>query len=155
SVDKYKVTRNGIWVTTIAKMRAGSSGARRLHFSDGLTFLRAGAPGGTVTAVEPVSTTCVTWDLPMGRGPAVVRRRVPALSLVLLGHVFGELLPVGQGFVHCGASGNGGGYFLGHLGAEILELRYADELDAQRRSRLQARVGRVGLLDRLQRQVGE
>src|SRR4051794_17067542 len=137
-------------------MRAGSNGARRLHFSDGLTFLRAGAPGGTVTAVEPVSTTCVTWDLPKGRGPAtrmMVRRRAPGLSLVLLGHVFGELLPVGQGFVHCGASGNGRGYLLGHLGAQILELGYADELHAERRPGLHARIRRIGLLDRLQRQV--
>src|SRR5690348_6016462 len=103
-------------------MRAGSNGARRLHFSVGLTFLRAGAPGGTVTAVEPVSTTCVTGGPPGMSGPATGEGGGSPASLVLLGHVFGELLPVGQSFVHCGASRDRRVHFLGHLGTEVLEL---------------------------------
>src|SRR3954447_23583395 len=77
------------------------------------------------------------------------------LPLVLLRHLIGQRLALAERVVDRAAPGHGRGDVLSHLGAEVLELRDGDVLNADRGPGLDARVLRVGILDRLQRLVAE
>src|SRR6185312_5618489 len=80
-----------------------------------------------------------------------VRRRTswsPLLAgLVPLGDVLGEPLAPFQGLVDRHLTGDRRAHVLRHLGAQVGELGDVDELDADRRPRLDAGVARVGAGD--------
>src|SRR5688572_16810128 len=146
------VTRNGTWVTMMAKTSAGSSGARRTQRS--LAPPLTGTGGGVLVCSSARVMTSVISGLP-GRCGGAVGTAPPRALLVVLRHCLGELLSVVQCLVDRLAAGEGGAELLRELGTEVRELRDADELHTQRGPGLQAGVGRVGVLDRAEGDVRE
>src|SRR5436305_10319317 len=113
----------------IRNTSAGSSGARRAQAAARRGPLRAAVPGPTAVAVMVVL---------IGTSP-----------VVLLGDGRGQLLALGQRVRHRHLTGDRRADLLGHLGAQIGELRDVDELDADGRPRLDAGVAWVDAVDRL------
>src|SRR5690242_3341942 len=130
--EMTRVATNGSWVTMIMNTRAGSNGARRAQ-----ARLRAPRDGcGLASVVELVcSATEVMMPSPLCPG------------LVPLGDVLGQPLPPFQGLVDRHLTGDRRAHVLRHLGAQVGELGDVDELDADRRPRLDAGVARVGAGD--------
>src|SRR6266540_1330941 len=79
----------------------------------------------------------------------------PLLVAGLLGHLFGLLLALLEGLVDRLPTGDGGGDLLGDRRPKRLELGNADVLDARVGPRLRPGVVDVGLVDRLDGEVGE
>src|SRR5690349_5801368 len=125
------------------KTRAGSSGARRTQPA----ARRAPDGVGAVVTSPLFSATDVMSVAP--RWSAVLA------GSVALGDVVRELLPPVQRLVDAHLPGDGRADVLRDLGAEVGELRDVDELDADGRTRLHARVAGIGTGDGLLRRLGE
>src|SRR5690349_4687719 len=139
--EMIKVPTNGSWVTTIMKISAGRSGARRAQ-SPALRMALSPPEAG---AEEPAPA----W------GSSAVLTSALASLLVLLGHLFSGLLTLVERGVHRRLARDRGADVLGNPRAEVRELRDADELDARGGPRLHAGVVRVGGLDRVLGRLGE
>src|SRR6201995_1211030 len=113
----------------IVKPRSGSSGARR-------------------TQPRRRSSLRVRsrWVPATGGAIAVIRASLP----VGLADGLGVQLSLGQRGLYRLGAGDGRAELLADVGAEVLELGDVQELDAGVGHRFQARVGRVGRVDRLQ-----
>src|SRR5437764_194112 len=127
-----KVATKGSWVMMIVNTSAGSSGARRAH------------------SAARFGPRCA--EVASGRSRVWVAM---SLALVLGRDLLGQCLSRRQRGVHSGRSGYRGADLLRHLGAQVGELGDVDELDAQRRPRLHARVLRVGAADGVLGLLGE
>src|ERR1700694_1596931 len=86
---------------------------------------------------------------------AVERARRSWLLLLLISALLGDLVGIVVGLFDCivGAllTGDGGRELLTYARAEILKLRDLDELDPGVRHRFDGRLGRISLLDGVQR----
>src|SRR5689334_17825459 len=139
--EMISVKTNGSWVTRIMKISAGRSGARRAQSP----AARMAFPPPEAGAVVPAPA----W------GSRAVLTLALASLLVLLGHLFGGLLTLVQRLVDRLLPRDGGADVLRYPRTQVRELGDADELDARRRSRLHARVVRVGRRDRVLRRFRE
>src|SRR5947209_6815730 len=148
--ETIRVTTNGSWVTTIVKMRAGSRGALRAQSAE----RRSASPP---RALDPLlaadATATLIWPPPLLSSTPERSRGVPPSwsprlpGAVALGHVVGELLSAFQRCINRGLAGDRGADPLGHLRTEVGKLGYVDELDPERRTRLDPGVAGVGTLD--------
>src|SRR3954453_19713197 len=91
--EMIKVPTNGSWVTTIMKIRAGRSGARRAQSPARRSAAPPPGAGGVSPAPVRFSTAVLIGAAPFGR-------RCARLLLVLARDGLGRLLPLVQGRVH-------------------------------------------------------
>src|SRR3954454_208548 len=97
--EMIKVPTNGSWVTTIMKIRAGRSGARRAQSPARRSAAPPPGGGGGVPApgAGEVSPAPVRFSTAVLIGAAPFGRRCARLLLVLARDGLGRLLPLVQG----------------------------------------------------------
>src|SRR6185312_17180099 len=144
--ETTSVMTNGSWVTMIMKTRAGISGVRRAQLA-ARCLAESSCPPGGLAALLPRSRVCVaTLMTPSPCWSQTIRtcwrpRSLPGLHrAVALGHVVGDALPLGQRLLDRHLPCDRGADVLGDLGADVRELGDVDELDADGRAGLHARV---------------
>src|SRR5699024_9751460 len=152
--EMMMVIANGIWVTMMTKISAGSMGARLSHraVARGL----GGVIGCEARSAAGADTSHILRRVGRWSGLSRVRPRGGVLRpeaarslLVLVSDLLGGLLPLLQRLVDGGASGDGGADVLGDARGQVREFRDRHELHAQRRTRLEAGVLGIGRVDRV------
>src|SRR5215217_2038092 len=133
------VKTKGSWVTMMVKIRAGSSGARRAQSAERRSA-RLDRSEGVATS-WPSRSRVVLMAAPVLRRSARSSRFPLAVAR---GDVLGQFLTALERLVDGHPARDRGADVLRHLGAEVRELRDADELDPRCGAWLDPRVVGVG-----------